>query len=111
MKYKGNSPCTTKTHVEWSMRGLSRVRPARSALDVVGEQFPGALVEKTPGTGWPFQSPSTGVLIEQEAHGRDKSLYLDPKPTAASTHHHLDTKAWFPAAEQAQLQPFSAAMA
>jgi hypothetical protein len=50
-------------------------------------------------------------LIEQEAHGWGKSLYLDAKPTAASTHHHLDAEAWFAAADQAQLRPFSVTIA
>jgi len=51
------------------------------------------------------------VLIEQEAYGWETSLYLDPSATAGSTHHRLEAKAWFPATEQAQLRPFSAATA
>jgi hypothetical protein len=51
-----------QTHVEWSMRGLSRVRPARSALDEVGEQFPATLVEKIPGTGLAVSIAFTRVL-------------------------------------------------
>lgn len=67
------------------MRGLSRVRPARSALDVAGEQFLAAVVEKALGTGRWFQSQPTWFLIEQEADCRAKSLYLDPERTLVAT--------------------------
>jgi hypothetical protein len=67
------------------MRGLSRVRSARSALDVVGEQFLAAVVEKALGTGRWFQSQPTWFLIEQEADCRAKSLYLVPERTLVAT--------------------------